>query len=390
MSRFHSYLNTAREIIQRYKGEEPLSSFLKKFFSGNKKYGSKDRKSITHLCYCYFRWGRAGMSSPIEERILSGLFLCSAKPDEILESLRPEWNEKVQLPFEQKLLIVDQSLYFGDVFPFKDELSDGVEYEKYTESFFIQPDLFLRIRPDKENVVVKKLKEASMQFTFLTNSCIALPNASRVENIIELNKEALIQDYNSQKTGAFLTDLKPSDPDIQLHVWDCCAASGGKSILTKDILGNIQLTVSDIRESVLINLNKRFAQAGIGNYKSFVADLTIASPLPGSFYDLIICDAPCTGSGTWSRTPEQLFYFDDKKIEEFADRQRKIVLSVIPSLKPGGYLLYITCSVFKKENEEIKSFMANQFGMEVKKESILKGYDKKADTMYASLLKKPL
>lgn len=391
MSRFHSYLNTAREILQRYKGEEPLSSFLKKFFSQNKKHGSKDRKSISHLCYCYFRLGHAAMNRPIEEKIFSALFLCSAETNEILENLMPEWNEMVRLPFAGKLSVINYSFLPEDVFPFKDELSDAIDFKEFSESFFIQPDLFIRVRPGKENRVIKKLKEAQIQFKSITNSCIALPNASRIENIIELDKEAVIQDYSSQRVGEFLINLKSKISDSRLNVWDCCAASGGKSILAKDILGNPDLTVSDIRESVLINLKKRFAQAGINNYKSFIAVLSDPIALQvSSFYDLVICDAPCTGSGTWGRTPEQLFYFDSRMIKEYADRQQKIVSSVIPHVKPGGYFLYITCSVFKKENEEITSFITKQFGLEVSKEAMLKGYDKKADTMYAALLKKPL
>lgn len=331
------------------------------------------------------------MNRPIEEKIFSALFLCSAETNEILENLMPEWNEKVQLPFAGKLSVINYSFLPEDVFPFKDELSDAIDFKEFSESFFIQPDLFIRVRPGKENRVIKKLKEAQIQFKSITNSCIALPNASRIENIIELDKEAVIQDYSSQRVGEFLINLKSKISDSRLNVWDCCAASGGKSILAKDILGNPDLTVSDIRESVLINLKKRFAQAGINNYKSFIADLSDPIALQvSSFYDLVICDAPCTGSGTWGRTPEQLFYFDSRMIKEYADRQQKIVSSVIPHVKPGGYFLYITCSVFKKENEEITSFITKQFGLEVSKEAMLKGYDKKADTMYAALLKKPL
>jgi 16S rRNA (cytosine967-C5)-methyltransferase len=52
-----------------------------------------------------------------------------------------------------------------------------------------------------------------------------------------------------------------------------------------------------------------------------------------SNFELIICDAPCTGSGTWSRTPEQLYFFDEKKIEQYALLQKKIVSTIIPRLK---------------------------------------------------------
>jgi len=193
---------------------------------------------------------------------------------------------------------------------------------------------------------------------------------------------------SSQRVGEFFKD--PKVLKDRLSVWDCCAASGGKSIMAKDILGDMDLTVSDVRESILINLKKRFSEAGITKYKSFVADLTHSSqPIVHSF-DLIIADVPCSGSGTWSRTPEQLYYFDQKAIEEYSNLQKKIVANVIAQMKPGGYLLYITCSVFKKENEEVVAFIKQNFHLEVTQMEVLKGYDKKADTMFAALLQKPL
>jgi 16S rRNA (cytosine967-C5)-methyltransferase len=102
-------------------------------------------------------------------------------------------------------------------------------------------------------------------------------------------------------------------------------------------------------------------------------------------FDLVICDAPCTGSGTWSRTPEQLFFFTANKIDKYAALQRKIVSNAIPFLKAGGYFLYITCSVFKKENEEVAGFIKSEFHLQLVKMELLKGYNKKADTMFVAL-----
>ena len=105
--RSYSYLNTAGQIFDHYDGKEPFASFLKKFFSQYKKYGSTDRKRIGHLCYCYFRLGKSLLQVPMEERILIGLFLCSTESNEILEQLRPEWNKEIHLVLEKKLLIIN-------------------------------------------------------------------------------------------------------------------------------------------------------------------------------------------------------------------------------------------------------------------------------------------
>jgi 16S rRNA (cytosine967-C5)-methyltransferase len=184
------------------------------------------------------------------------------------------------------------------------------------------------------------------------------------------------------------TEFVRRRPSDKLGVWDCCAASGGKSIMAKDVLGDIELMVSDVRESILINLQKRFAAAGIRNYESLVVDLSKTLNIALPSFNLIIADVPCTGSGTWSRTPEQLYYFDTNKIDEYAALQRKIAGNVIPQLESGGYLLYITCSVYKKENEEAVEYIKEKFNLEVVQLDLLKGYDKKADTLFAALLQK--
>ncbi|MES1222510.1 MAG: methyltransferase domain-containing protein [Bacteroidota bacterium] len=388
MSRYHSYLNSAVEMLKQYDGSGPFSSFQKRFFSAKKKYGSKDRKEISHLCYCYFRLGKAAIDLRVEERILAGLFLCSSGSNDILQNLKAEWNELVEFPLEKKLLIIDFSLLIPEIFPWNDELSDGIDHEKFCSSFLIQPDLFLRLRPGYENIVKEKLSASAIDFREINPSCLALPNTSKVDDIIELDKEAVVQDYNSQGVGEFFPPTIDSSP---LTVWDCCAGSGGKSIMAYDINPDIELTVSDIRESILSNLKKRFTKAGIKRYNSFITDLTRTTlNLKPYTFNLILCDAPCSGSGTWNRTPEQLYFFDENKIQEYSLLQKKILSNVISQLAPGGYLVYITCSVFKKENEDIVDFLKQEFHLDCIKMELLKGYEIKADSMFVALLRKTL
>ena len=394
VSRYHSYLNSAKHLIFSYNGEEPFSTYLKKYYAQHKKFGSKDRKEVTNLCYCNFRLGQAAMGLSIEERILTALFLCSSESNEILENLKPEWNENASLSLNEKLSTINYPL--SSVFPWKEELSDGIEYKKFCASFFVQPDLFLRIRPGHAERVLLKLNEAGVNYEFISPFTIRLPNSFKADKYFELDNEVVVQDYNSQHISEFLPVRRRSSD----QVWDCCAGSGGKSIMTHDLNPEIKLFVSDIRESILANLEKRFANAGIKKYASFIADLS-QSPITTqkSTYDLVIADVPCTGSGTWGRTPEQLFYFDKKKIDEYAAIQKKIISNVILHLKPGGHLLYITCSVFKKENEEMVIFLKKKFPvrpghpgghLQVIKVEVLKGYKLKADTMFVALLQMPL
>jgi len=382
--KYYSHLNTAVSILEMYKGQEPFAHFLKTFFSQRRKYGSKDRKQIAQLCYSFFRLGKAGQGLLPEDRILAAYFLCTDHSDELLQFLKPAWHEFSSMKPENKLLALHTPFGITDIFPWKEELSEGIDHPDFCKSFLVQPSLFLRIRPGKEKAVLLKLTGAALPFTQPMHNCIELPNTTKIEELLDTNKEVVVQDYSSQSVARFMNKIKELPTPVS--IWDCCAASGGKSILALDTLGEIDLTVSDIRESILSNLKKRFSEAGITNYKSFVANLQSKFTSPKSKFDLVIADVPCTGSGTWSRTPEQLYYFSTDRIEEYAVKQEKITSAVIPLIKPGGYLLYITCSVFRQENEDRVNDLLSKFPLKLVEMQLIKGYDKKADTMFAALL----
>ncbi|MEO7306548.1 MAG: Fmu (Sun) domain-containing protein [Ferruginibacter sp.] len=392
--RYHSYLNSAKKIIESNWGVEPFAGFLKKYFAANKKYGSTDRKQIAALCYNFYRLGKAIPDMPVNEKIIAATFLCEDSHNEFLDFHKPEWNEIISKPDSEKMKIL--GLTTDDVFPWADELSTGISFQPFCYSFFDQPDLFLRVRPGKKDMVIKKLQDAGLKFDMLHDDCIALSNATKVDAILDIDKVVVIQDHNSQQVLNFLKDPASSIQypvsSIQhppVSIWDCCAASGGKSILAYDILhGEIELTVSDIRESILSNLKKRFETAGIKNYTSFIADLSTNCKLPTINCQLLICDAPCTGSGTWSRTPEQLFFFKQKTIDVYVDMQQKIVRQTTSNLRKGGIFIYITCSVFKKENENMADFIKEKFHLQLLQMESLKGYDKKADSMFVAVFKK--
>jgi 16S rRNA (cytosine967-C5)-methyltransferase len=79
-----------------------------------------------------------------------------------------------------------------------------------------------------------------------------------------------------------------------------------------------------------------------------------------------------------------------KKIEKYSSLQRKIVSNIVHHLRPGGFMVYITCSVFKKENENVAEFIEEKFVFESIKMELLKGYDKKSDSMFVALFRKAL
>jgi len=302
------YLQSAVTIIESYNGDIPLATFLKNFFSANKKFGSKDRKYIAQLCFAYFRLGHAAKEMPVADAIKKQLLLSNQGSD---------W----QALFDDSSI---PEVSLDTVFPFSNELSNGIDKEAFITNHFIQPDVFLRIRPGREEKMMNALQQVGIGFHAMSTNTLAVSAGTKLDGVAQVNKDYVIQDYSSQQVGELLKKVKgerlkneaeivPSSlhPSPSTSIWDCCAASGGKSILAKDIFGDIDLTVSDIRESILQNLQKRFKEAGIFNYKSIICDLSkkTDSRFQIENYDLVICDAPCSGSGTWARTPEQLYFF---------------------------------------------------------------------------------
>ena len=386
MSKFHSYIASAEKIIGSYKAGKPFSLHARAFFALHKKYGSKDRKVISSLCYVYFRTGLAFRDLTMEEKILNGIFLCENKPVELLGFLKPALDAKISLLLEDKMSLL--GVQAKDIFPFTDELTESADDVLFALSFLKQPLLYIRTRPGRKGIVTGKLDEALLKYECIGADGIRLDNSVAVDKILQLNRDAVIQDFNSQHVLDYMDELPALlNAAKKITTWDCCAASGGKSILLFDKLKrNIQLTVSDIRENILTNLRERFRQAGVNVNRSFVTDLTVSSGLPlTEKFSLIICDAPCTGSGTWARTPEQLCFFGTETIEGFAERQKQIISNVLPHLEKQGVFVYITCSVFKKENEEQVSFVLNRFtGLQLLKSEYLLGYETLSDSMFVA------
>ena len=394
MNHFNNYLKTSAHLIEDYNGV-PFAVYLKNFFSKNRKYGKRDRKQISSLCYYYFRVAKACPDINISEKIIRGAFLCENTPSEFLEVVAPSLNKFIAEPVELKLKLLKNECNTKQLFPFGETLSEGINLEEYSLSFLTQPDLFLRIRPEKKNEVVKKINDPKFPGKLVGESCISLPNSTKAEELFILDDEVVVQDLNSQKVFDYLKSS--ANLNLPVTVWDCCAASGGKSILIADILQHkINLIVSDIRPGILSNLQQRFKQANIQSYRHFIADLcnkNFEKNIPTEILakldpDIIICDVPCTGSGTWSRTPEQLYLFDQKSIAGYADKQKKIVQHVIPFLKKGGLLFYITCSVFKDENEGACDYIEQHLSLHKLSSKILKGYSQKADTMFVAVFRK--
>ena len=385
MSRIHSHINTAISLLKKYPAGQPFAGYARKFFSTEKKYGSKDRKAITQYCYHYFRTSLLWKEIS-EQTIARSYFLCSTVDNGTVETYLPEMAPHIAEPAAAKagLLGID----IREVFPYTNLLSEEVEADAFIQSFLQQPDLFLRVRPGKNSTVETALNQAGIEFIKENDQALRLKNAAGLDDKLALNKDVVVQDLSSQQV--FDTVPAALEQKEKYSVWDCCAASGGKSILLHDVLGKkLDLTVTDIRQPILDELKKRLSTANIPISVMQVLDLQ--KTMPDHFtsrFDVVICDAPCTGSGTWARTPEQLASFRPKQVQQYAEKQKNIALHALYGVKPGGVFIYITCSVFGAENEPIAAEIGHR--LELVDQRYIKGYDRGADTMFVAVYRKPL
>ena len=386
--RAEQQLRTFMRVLEKFPADKPLAKFLPEFFKRNKQMGSNDRRSASRLLYNYFRLGRAVADKSVEQRLFLAEFLCTSVDNPFLHHFRPDLNEKIYLTYDEKInyASLNEGLAMDEVFPFTEHLSYGIDKGAFLRSFFVQPNLFIRIHPKAVSWVLKTLEESNVDFSLIAEHTVALPNGTNLNTLFPDNsfpvKPYEVQDLSSQKTVIYFK------PNRYEHWWDACAASGGKSLLLFSEQPDIKLLVSDIRESVLNNLDERFIAAGLRTYQKKLIDLTKnADPEIHHYeFDGIILDAPCTGSGTWGRTPEMISQFEEYKIRGFQNLQMTIAANVIKYLKQGKPLIYITCSVFREENEEIISWLQKNHGMQLEGYEIIKGYENKADTMFVARL----
>ncbi|MFC3562414.1 RsmB/NOP family class I SAM-dependent RNA methyltransferase [Pedobacter jamesrossensis] len=382
--RVEHQIRAFEQILHSYDGNLPLHRFLPTYFKQNKQMGSSDRRWATRHLYSFFRMGKALPLLSSEERMSVADFLCHATLSLIVEKNLTDLKDKVSASLDEKLQLV-LSKYpdfkLDEVYSLNNHLSDDINKEEFYKSFFIQPDLFIRVSTETRSEVITKLKAEHIAVKEVSNTALALSNGTKLETILSEGSYQ-VQDLSSQHTGSY---FKPNKWD---KWWDCCAASGGKSLLLHSLEPVIDLLVTDLRESVLLNLDERFRLAGIKKYHKKELDLLQNNEqiLHHYQFDGIILDAPCTGSGTWGRTPEMLTFFEERKINQFSVIQKTIVQNIIKYLKPGKPLIYITCSAFAEENEEVIKHITTNLSLELESMELIKGYKKNADTMFVARL----
>ena len=242
-------------------------------------------------------------------------------------------------------------------------LPPGSIYSKYEEVLLNLnqiPKINLRVNVRKTSVndYVKELQKSAIEYV-LIDSKISLTQSISVDKI-PLFAEGFvsIQDLNAQK----LIDLiKPAAGE---YVLDACSAPGGKlcQILENFDVETVGLEIDDSRlDKVRQNLTRLGLIAQLIN-----ADASGLDWWDKRQFDLVVADVPCSASGTVKRNPDIKLHRQPSDIANFVTTQRKIITNLWQVLKPGGLMVYITCSIFKEENQDnIKYFSKNLPGIKV-------------------------
>ena len=382
--RVNQQIRNFEKALNGYSYTEPLARYLTRFFKENKQMGSSDRRMTSRFCYNYFRLGNSLKSLTTIDRLVIAEYLCENQSD-VVTIFNAGLSETITEDLDSKIRNLSQLYDFKliDVFPFSESLSDGIDSNDFFKSHFIQPDLFIRIKKGEESLVKDTLAKNEFDYVEVALNTLSLSNGAKLQSLSGVLGKYEVQDLSSQYTLSFMTN------DVNASWWDACAASGGKSLMLLDRYPKIDLMVSDVRLSILRNLDERFEQAKVSrNYRKKVLDLTqdLTTILGDEKFDGILLDVPCSGSGTWGRTPEMIQQFDETKLREFSVLQKAICSNVIPYIKQGKPLVYMTCSVYKEENEEVVNYLAKEFGLEIERMELIKGYNKKADSMFAARL----
>lgn len=387
MRYIHSHIS---HIIGTYKGEMPLANFLKFYFKKNPILGSRDRKIIAEMAYCYYRCvkGLEPKSLSLSEQIDASLLLAESNLNNIVrilpENLQSQYGQSFEenLSFLQQLGIdfIKEHLIYHKIY-----FSAGIQKDEWLNSMLQRPRLFIRLVPKYKEDVLNLLTEAQVDFKHINDVCLSLANGTAIEKIIS-EKMYRIQDASSQKTAEYF-GIKDNET-----CWDCCSGAGGKSLLVKDTAPGCKLSASDVRPSILDNLAERFHLYGFAIPERI--QLSVANVeeskliLADRKFDHIIADVPCSGSGTWARTPEQLYFFNPETLNDFSNKQRAIADNALNYLKPGGTFIYITCSVFAAENEEIvNDLLFLHPEIRLAHQQIINGLEMGADSMFIAVLK---
>lgn len=169
-----------------------------------------------------------------------------------------------------------------------------------------------------------------------------------------------VQDEGSQLLAGMV------QPQPGQLVLDYCSGSGGKTLAFAPSMQNKgQIFLHDVRKHVLIESRKRLKRAGIQNVQQVASDDEARLKKLKKKMDWVLVDAPCSGTGTLRRNPDMKWKFDKGVLQRLVGQQRMIFEKALSFLKPGGRIVYGTCSILAEENQQQVDHFMKTYNLQV-------------------------
>ncbi|MBR7139406.1 MAG: RsmB/NOP family class I SAM-dependent RNA methyltransferase [Lentisphaeria bacterium] len=360
----------------------PPDLLLAEFFRNNRQCGSRDRALISGCVYALLRyWGYLRHLLPQEwrrsvehgevlfsKRELGVLFYAACyceKPDSpelhtfaAVYNFPPLPRTAPKAPFmraQKAADILKAECNITQISLLPEWLQERIPDPEATAGTLAKrPPLWIRIHREQE-LCLEEFKEKNLR-CLLSDK---LPGAAALYapriNLFSLEGYAKgrfeVQDLASQAIGT-VCGARPGE-----RILDACAGAGGKTLQLGAMMKNKGTIIAgDIRANKLDELRRRAVRAGLFNIRT--------RPHEGKLWrdftpcDRVLLDVPCTGSGVWRRNPGMQWSFTAEKLAEHVKLQKEILENFCTAVKPGGYLIYSTCSLFAEENEiQVKEFL---------------------------------
>ena len=367
----------------------------------DKRWGSADRKFVAETIYEIVRWKRlyaeiAEVREPYDRDNVWRIFAVWA----VLRGINlPDWKYFEDTPSRKIKGKFDE---LSRVRKFKESIPDWMDElgvkelgeEKWSKELAAQnqqAQVILRVNALK--TTKEKLRALLMDLDIETNpikdyeDALVLKERANVF-MTQAFKDGLfeVQDASSQLVAYFL-DVQPG-----MRVVDTCAGAGGKTLHLASLMQNKgQLIAMDLYESKLKQLKLRAKRNGAFNIEPRVIESSKTIKKLHEKADRVLIDAPCSGLGVMKRNPDSKWKLQPEFIDNIKKVQEEVLQNYSKIVKPGGKLVYATCSVLPSENEEqIKKFLNTEAGKEftfVKEKKVL-AHESGFDGFYMALLER--
>ena len=339
----------------------------------DKRWGSTDRKFVAETIYEVVRWKRlyteiAEVKEPFNRENLWRIFSVWA----VLRGYPiPDWKQLEGTP-ERKIKGRFDEL--SKIRTFKESIPDWMDelgVKELGEKVWAT-EIAAQNQPAKVILRVNTLKttkeklrailmDLDIETEFLKDQPDALVLKERANVFLtQAFKDGFfeVQDANSQLVAAFL-EVKPG-----MRVVDTCAGAGGKTLHLASLMENKgQLIAMDLYESKLKQLKLRAKRNGAFNIEYKIIDSTKVIKKLEEKADRVLIDAPCSGLGVLKRNPDAKWKLQPEFIENIKKVQAEVLESYARIVKPGGKLVYATCSVLPSENQnQVNHFLTTEMG----------------------------